>query len=201
MGGDELTESFKPIVEKLLFDGVLDESVEIRNNRLASDPEWSSLGCYHLQTLIEAFVYGVISADSWHHNYKLPPDFESVVNWMAFNIQKEWPKVEVIKINLIDLEKKFRVWAFEHPSFKKWNESVDGTIVGVCSAFSNTPDHRDFIDLDALLRNAMIFIKESNRNDKAFDFKFNLKINKNDYKEKCPVCGVEHCGTSTKDWH
>jgi hypothetical protein len=57
--------------------------------------------------------------------------------------------------------------------FKKWNESKLGKS-DICFISRDTkpsPDY-DFIDLDALLRNVCIDIRQERREDKEFDRKF-----------------------------
>lgn len=161
------------IAESLEMSGALDRATEQRDRELAADPEWSTQKYVHVHVLLEAFAVGVISADVWHHNYKLPPDFEGVVNWIAFNIQKHWPKEEVVKVSLQELRFWFKLWADEHPSFREWNETKPGApMVGVVSRYSSTPDERDFIDLDALIHNAVLHIRAHHRACEAFDQKF-----------------------------
>jgi len=93
------------------------------------------------------------------------------VDWVAFRIQGEWPGQEVARVSLADYEGKVRKWAMEHPQFREWNE-CPGVVVAVTSRYSPTPDRRDFIDLDAVFRNAVVCLRDWTRRDEAFDRKF-----------------------------
>lgn len=163
MSDDPLADAAIPMMEKLLFSGVLDDA-ERRNRELkAADPEWSVPRHTHVKDIIQAFVYGVLSADPWHKSYKLPPDFESVVNWIAFNVQRTYGNQTVVEISLIELERKLSEWASQHKSYRRWGECDDGRTIGIVTAMTPTADHRDFIDLGALLKNACVYLRDQRR--------------------------------------
>ena len=170
--GDPIGESLQPLAEHLLFSGVFEKAEEANKKRLLADLEWTKPKGTHVHILVRAFMHGVISADPWHKNYKLPPDFESVVNWIAFNIQKTYGDAIVVQISLMEMEKKFREWAGRHKSFLKWGEPDDGAPIAVVHACSPVLDKRDFIDLEALIRNASIFLRDKRQQEDAFDRKF-----------------------------
>jgi hypothetical protein len=160
----------EPIAESCELQGLFEKASEQMRAELAADPEWNTAKYVHVHFLVEAFAIGVISADCWHHGYKLPPNFESVVNYIADRIQRHWPKEEVVQVSLIEIEALFREWAFEHPDFRAWNDTKPGApMVGVVSRYSSTPDERDFIDLGALLRNAAIALRSHHRINDDFD--------------------------------
>jgi hypothetical protein len=168
-----MQKEIEAIAESLELSGALEQATEQRDRELSADPEWATEKYVHVHVLLEAFAVGVISADPWHHGYKLPPGFESVVNWIAFNIQKQWPKEEVVQISLNQIKILFRTWANEHPVFLEWNEPKPGAPIVACvSRYTNTPDERDFIDLDALIHNAVLHIRAHHRACEAFDRKF-----------------------------
>lgn len=171
----DIEDNLQPLAESLLLSGVLEDVIEQHNLGLKMDPEWNTAKYIHVSSILRAFVYGVLSADMWHTNYKLPPNFESVVNWIAFCIQRKWPTEEIPCVSILELEQLFREWAFEHPDFKKWNESPNNTLISVVTRYSEIPDTRDFIDLDALLRNAAVYVRNYHREFERFDSDFELK--------------------------
>jgi len=176
-GEGDPTEQFQPLAEKLLFDGTLEKATENMREILAKDPEWTTPKFVHAHELVTAFAVGIMRADPWFKGYALPFDFEGVVNWIAFCIQKEYPD-EVPKVSLLEMEANYRRWGMEHMSFRQWNET--DKVVGVTSRYSPVPDSRDFIDLDALVRNAAIFLMDEIRKNEAFDAKFEAEYGKLD---------------------
>jgi len=160
------TEQFRPLAESLAFSGILDKACSDQDQLLMKDLEWATKKFIHVHTLLTAFMHGVMTADEWHHNYHIPPDFENVANWIAFCIQKRFGRTVVVELSLIEIEGLFREWAFQNPAFRKWNEPKDpGTVVGICSRYTPTPEERDFIALDALIRNAAVFIRNERRRE------------------------------------
>lgn len=111
------------------------------------------------------FAYGVISADPWHKNYRLPENFEGVVNWIAFCAQHKYGlETQVVQVSLLELEQLYWIWAEEHPEFKKWNElNTTKKLVSTTHRYSPMLEERDFIDLDALIRNAINYIRNEMR--------------------------------------
>lgn len=165
-----------PMAEKLEFDGVLDEADAANRTRLEVDTEWSEPEYVHVHTLVTAFMHGISTADPWHKGYRLPPNFEAVVNWIAHCIQAEFKDTPVPKLSLIEIEDKFRGWAMQNPHFRAWNEPKDpGTVIAVTTRYAPTPDERDFIDLDALLRNASVFVRNEHRRERDFEERFDSR--------------------------
>lgn len=170
---EPMQEKLEAIAESLELSGALDRATEQRDKELRGDSEWSTPKFVHVHVLLEAFAVGVISADVWHHGYKLPPGFESVVNWIAFNIQKELGKDVVPKLSLLDIRFAFTMWAYEHPQFREWNVPPKGSpMVGVVTRYTDTPDRRDFIDTDALIHNAVLHIRSHHRANEDFEKRF-----------------------------
>lgn len=169
---DDLQERLEAIAEGALLSGALERAAEEQRRALEADPEWSEPRWTHLHCIVEAFAVGVISADPWHKRYRLPPDFEAVVNWIAFNVQRQWPHDEVVPVSLLELEDRFTEWGNEHPSFRAWNESASGALVGVVHRESPVADSRDFIDLHAIVRNAVVHLRNQHRREDAFDREF-----------------------------
>lgn len=168
---DDIEDTFQPIAEQLLFSGALEEACELNKQRLSRDPEWATPKHYHLHTLVTAFAVGIINADPWHKNYKIPPNFENVINWISFCIQEKYKEV-VVQVSLVEMGKNYREWADQNPYFLEWNESPKGTVIGITSRYSSTPEERDFIDLDALIQNAVLYLRDETRKNEEFDRKF-----------------------------
>jgi hypothetical protein len=51
--------------------------------RILADPEWTTQDHICVSTIILGFAVGVMQADPWHKHYSLPPNFETVVNFVA----------------------------------------------------------------------------------------------------------------------
>ena len=166
---DRPDDVLEAIAESALLNGLLDEADEIQARKLAADPEWNTPKSLHAKDLVEAFAVGVIRADCWHRGYKLPPDFEGVVNWIAFNVQHEFAD-EVVQLSLLDVERLFWEWANQHPAFLKWNET--DKLVGVVHRNAPLPEARDFIDLHALIRNCTIHLRTEIRERERFECEF-----------------------------
>lgn len=166
----------RPIVESMALSGAFEQADKEHQLSLRADPEWSAPRHVHVHTLVAAFAHGVLAADPWHKGYKVPPGFEGVINWIAFKIQEEFKDEEVPKLSLIEIVERFKRWGEEHPQFLKWNEpATPGTIIGVVSRYSNTPEARDFIDLDALVHNAALYIRTERRENDRFEEVFKKK--------------------------
>lgn len=163
----------RPIIEGMALSGVFDEVDKTHQLSLQADPEWSTPKWVHVSELVIAFAAGVLRADPWYKGYKVPPGFDGVLNWIAFKVQEEFKDQEVTKLSLIEIKERFKKWGEEHPQFLKWNESpTPGTIIGVVSRYSATPEARDFIDLDALVHNAALYIRTDRRENDRFEERF-----------------------------
>ena len=168
---DKISAFARPLVEHLSYSGAFEEADAASRRRLLADREWTEPKWTHVHAIVQAFIHGIISADPWHKNYRLPPDFESVVNWIAFNVQKTYGDEMVVQISLMELEKKLWEWARQHKSFLKWNEG-DGPQIAIVHRDSPALGKRNFIDLDALLRNTSLFLRDKRRQEDDFDRKF-----------------------------
>ena len=163
------------IAESLTLDGTL-EAVSVSHTRgLYAEPEWATPRYVHRATLLRSFVQGILTADPYHKGYRLPTHFEGVVNFISFEIQRRWTDV-VPQVSLADFERFLRKTCPLHPEFLKWNET--DKLVGVVSRYSPEPTERDFIDLDALYRNAAVALRDQLREDDAFDAEFERKHGK-----------------------
>ena len=164
------------IVQDLHWKGVLDEMSEDAARRMGADPEWAQPRWIHVHTIVTAFMVGISAADCWHYGYKLPPNFESVVNWIAHCVQEKWPKEEVAELSLMELRKLLDGWAVQHPDWKLWNEGPEGSPpVAVVTRYTPVPDQRDFIDLGAALHNMCLYVRDQRRHDDAWETVFDIE--------------------------
>jgi len=132
---------------------------------LEADPEWVTQKLVHPAILVQCFVQGVTTADTWYSGYKLPPNFENVVNYVAFHVQRKW-KDSTIMLSLLDFEDFLRDICPENPFFVAWNVGT-GIMVPV-----DEPISRQWISLDAIYRNATIALRDDNRLNEAFEIAF-----------------------------
>ena len=107
--------------------------------------------------ILLAFVHGILYADPWTLKYALPPGFESVVNFIAFNLIRMYGKKQMAEISInaaVDL-----VWGYatDNPRFEKWGEWNGPDVVGT-SAAAPIPEGRTFIDLQAAKMNMRLFL-------------------------------------------
>ena len=178
---DNLPEGVKALVESLVLGGALDAASDTCVAGLLTDAEWTTPKYVHQATLLRSFVQGVLTADPWHHGYRLPPHFEGVVNMVAFEIQKRWP-TEVPQVTLWDFEQFLREVCPRHPEFVRWNHT--DKLVGIVSRDTPMPDERDFIDLDALYRNAAVALRDDIRQFEAFNRDFEARYSTTPTGEK-----------------
>lgn len=169
MSDDLMREIAEPLVESMVLDGSLDSIVAEHTANLYAEPEWATPRYVHQATLLRCFVHGVLTADPWYHGYRLPPHFEGVVNMVAFEIQRRWP-TEVPLVSLAEFEMFLREICPRHPEFEKWNETPK--MFGLTSRDSEMATERDFIDLDALYRNASVALRDDRRRNDAFEREF-----------------------------
>lgn len=172
-----LTENqLSALAESAMLSGEMEAAERALTAQLSADPEWAEPKYHHAHTLLAAFVYGIIAADPWHHHYRLPPGFESVVNYMADCIQRKWPGDAVPRISLLEWEALVWDWMLQHPDFRAWNVPRDATqLVAIEHRYKEIPDERDFIDLHALLRNSSVFLRNDTRRAEQFDHSFEAR--------------------------
>lgn len=160
----------EPIVEHALFSGAIEEACQQQRERLSKDTEWATPRYHHIHDLVTAFAVGCLQADMWHDGYTIPPNFENIINWVAFCIQKYFDNEEVPKVSLFEIRDLYMKWASENPHFLEWNKT--DKLINFVTRNSPVPKERDFIDLDALVHNAALFLRDKLRKNNTFDKKF-----------------------------
>jgi hypothetical protein len=141
-----------------------------RDARLATDPEHTEKKYWHKAELIRGFAAGVLAADPWYNDYRVPPNFERVLNRIAIAVDA-WKFDEVVHASLQDLRQFFHATAMALPEFVAWNET-DGPGIAFVSRDSPTPNHRSFIDLDAVFGNVINTLRNWKRDDERFETQF-----------------------------
>ena len=174
--------ALESLVESLEDDGIFDEATRVNQASLETNPEWSRHGWTHLATIMEAWAYGVLSSDPWHHGFRLVENFETVFNHVSQRLQEHFAAPEnqervsqfgeVVEISLVEVKQWLGEWARECPEYVAWNERGGS---GISHRYSETLDVPQFIDLGVPSHNAALFLRERRRHDKAFDRRFPLK--------------------------
>ena len=96
-----------------------------------------------------AFAHGIIESKKWRggKNSVLPPGFETVVNWISYNIRKEFGSSQnkIILLSLDEIVALLEKWAGDSSEFREWEQDgiLDGEMVFVNAAF--------WIDSEAML--------------------------------------------------
>lgn len=145
---------------------------------LYDDPEFTTNKYFHIKLLIEAISVGIIAADPYHKNYYLPKNFEKVMNYFVSKIQERFTD-EVIHCCLIKIEGISRKILFSCPEFLEWNTIGSPDDINIVTRYDDLPNEKQFMDLDAMLRNAINHLKNTIRKHEEFDKKFeeNWKLN------------------------
>jgi len=112
------------------------------------EEEWARRRYLHPSMLETALAHGIIEARKWQpkRNSVLPPGFETVVNWISYNVRKEFGSDQkVVLLSLDDVMGLLRKWAGDSAEFRQWEEAdiLDGEMALVDAAF--------WIDSEALL--------------------------------------------------
>lgn len=141
---------------------VVDEAQE----SLQADPRWDSVQPVRPSLLVEAFVMGMMSADFWFRPYALPPGFAGVVDWIAFMVQRTFSD-PLVSLSPAQVEQLLTDWAQDHPQWKQWDpegRDVSRTrrlaTAATAALAGDNLDHRPYLDLRAVTRNAAIYVME-----------------------------------------
>ena len=163
--------ALEALVEQLEEDGVFDKADRANQARLETNPEWSRREWTHVHSIMEAWAYGVLSSDSWHHGYRLVENFEVVFNHVSKRLQEKFANKVVVEISLVEIRQWLGEWARECPGYLAWNERGGS---GIVSRYTPTPSVPEFIDLSVPPHNAAIWVRDQRRHERAFDRRFPL---------------------------
>jgi hypothetical protein len=112
----------------------------------------------HIHQLVNAFAAGILTADPWYAGYSIPPKLECVVNHIARCVQVRFPGADVVRIKLGTVERLYRAWTEQHAVMRGWNRQGKPEPTEVLTSRSPIPSARQFIDLDAIYRNAIAIL-------------------------------------------
>lgn len=165
-----------PIAEATLLAGAFDEATAIRDSQLAADPEWTTPRWFHQRTIINSFMYGIVSSDNLFLPYRLPPDFASVVNLIADRLNREWAGEEVGQWTLLEAKAKLAEWPMEHPAYRAWVEDPPGApLIVVVTRYDRAgtgpPEDVSRMSHECVAHNAAIYLRNDHRRSEDFDRK------------------------------
>jgi hypothetical protein len=158
-------------------------------NRLAHDSEWSiRKNKWTFKTdIVGAFAMWACRQSP----YGVPDGLENVCKYLNAALEScgnGWKNSGMQECSLVDINKWLYEILYEQGviEFDKWNECKVGNTpdINFVSRYDGkrNPD-RDFIDLDALLHNVCLTIRDERRKDKAFDDKFDKEYPNNKVTE------------------
>jgi hypothetical protein len=154
------------------LDTLFQQADEANQRRLWDDAEWTTLRFTSLKEIVTAFMVGTMRADMWCDGYSLPPNFDVVMNAMCGAVVVKFGNAEFCEASLLDLEAFYHEFIDATPLCREWNDFPGS---GFISATSPAPTSRTFIDLDALIRNAAIYIRDDRRQFDAFNADFDRR--------------------------
>jgi hypothetical protein len=142
--------------------------------RLKDDPEWSKKKD---QWTFKHQIVGCLAMWACRQSpYGVPEGLESVCKYLNASLNSYgFDKAEMIELSLCDISRMLYEVLYEQgiKPFDAWNVSkIAGPPIHFSCRFSAKDPDRDFIDLDALLHNVCISIRNERRTNNEFDRKF-----------------------------
>lgn len=147
------------------------------HERLAGDAEWSERA---KQWTFREDIVGAFAMWACRQSpYGVPDGLENVCKYLnaALKTAFKWDTSGMQELSLCDISKSLHEILMDQgiADFNAWNRCKKGETpeISFTSAFGDPgdPDY-DFIDLDALLHNVCVTIRDERRKDKAFDEAF-----------------------------
>lgn len=146
------------------------------HERLRGDPEWDERK--DLWTSPHQIVGAFAMWACRQSPYGVPDGLENVCKYLSAALKTEfkWATAGMQELSLCEINKALYDILYEQgvEEFDAWNERKNGRDgMGFSSRMDSgsNPDD-DFIDLDALLHNVCVTIRDERRANKAFDEKF-----------------------------
>lgn len=142
------------------------------HERLSNDPEWIIKRYTSLKDITGGLALFAVKQSP----YACPIDLEKVINYLDACLRKsvDWEN-GFAQLSLCDISNLLYDILYEQgiSCFDAWNKAKKskGTIKFVTTHNEEDPDY-DFIDLDALLRNVCIHIRDDRRNFDEFNKRF-----------------------------
>lgn len=150
------------------------------HERLSGDPEWSTPHWTSRTAIVGAFAQWACRQSP----YGVPDGLENVCKYLNECLKREWKwKMQMAELSLCDINRALYSILYEKgvSEFDAWNRCKTGNTPNIqfSSALDGERDpDRDFIDLDALLHNVCITIRDERRKDAEFDRKFEAEHGK-----------------------
>lgn len=166
------TVNFEDVIDDpAVLEQAIEAAAEKQAEELWGDPEWTEPRWMQLKDIVKAFLIGVIEADAWYVGYSVPPNFEVVANSLCGAVVTKFKgdSNASVKASLLDLEAFYREFIDATPLCREWNDWPGS---GIVTRYDSTPRERTFIDLDALVRNAAIYVRNNRREFDAFNADF-----------------------------
>ena len=157
------------------FDEMMAGVAQKHANKLAQDPEWTDKIHIHKHSLVEAFAQGILSSYPWYKGYQLPENFETVMNRMSILLQEEFSggNLEVVQVGLLKLRGVYKRLAMSIPEYVAWNDIPGGS--RIVTRYDDVANEPSFIDIDVPPHNAVIFLRDRERDYKRFNEEFERK--------------------------
>ena len=153
--------------------------------RLASNEEWTEKRWTFKSDITGGLAKYAVSQSP----YPCPDNLGKVINYLDACLEKEvdWGNHGMVELSLRDISKLLYDILYEQgfTYFDDWNKSKKGKVeIQFTSRYSGKPDpDYDFIDLDALLHNVCLDIREERRASDKFHEEFEKEYkNKEDSK-------------------
>ena len=146
--------------------------------RLKDDPEWATPKWIFAHDIVGAFAQWACRQSP----YGVPTGLENVCKYLHAALLHEfkWNTGGMEQLSLCQINKALYDILYDQGivEFDDWNKCKCGATPDI--QFTSAMDHKrnpdeDFIDLDALLHNVCITIRDERRKDDAFDKKFELE--------------------------
>lgn len=145
--------------------------------RLTDDSEWNTPEITFWKEIVGAFAHSACLLSP----YGCPDNLETICKYLVECLKREevftgeMGKYGMGKISLCEINRTLHEILFDIPEFKEWNHCKKGETPDIqfsCEFDGERDPDYDFIDLDALLHNVCLIIRDERRKNKAFDEKF-----------------------------
>jgi len=142
--------------------------------RLADNPEWTE----ERYTFLKDITGGLAMWAVRQSPFDVPDGLAEVLGYLSACLRREveWDKHGAAVLSLCGINKLLHEILMDFKLFQAWNEPRKSRpgISFVTAESLPDPDH-DFIDLDAVLHNVSLFIRDSRREFDRFNAEFEAK--------------------------
>ena len=127
--------------------------------RLKDDPEWNTKGWVFCRHIVGYFTMWAIRNLTGEKPF--PPGLENMTGYLYVCIRPKFDNLGMAELSLCDINKMLHDTLMEEPIFKSWN---DEKVL------------KEWLDLDALLHNVCLSIRDERRIKDEFGIKVEEKI-------------------------